>query len=237
MSKTWIIPDIHGYAATLEAMLDQQIKPDKSDLLIFLGDYIDRGPDSKGVLDFIMKLQKSGYNITALKGNHEDSCVKAYEADKNSNAFLGIKTKTQLQKAWEIFGGKQTMENFGTTRASGIPEKYIQWMASLQYFVETEKFIAVHAGLNFDLADPLGDTVSMLWTRDFHVDRQKINQRFVIHGHVPVNLEFIDMAIRNPAPDFIDLDNGIYMNNKPGFGNLVALEANSMEYKVQPVTD
>ena len=166
MSKTWIIPDVHGCAATLKLMVEQQIKPEKTDRLIFLGDYIDRGPDSKGVIDFIMQLQAEGYNITALKGNHEDFCVKAWEADKNRKSILGIKTKSYPQEIWEINGGTKTLESFGVIRPSEIPEKYIRWMMSLEYFVETEKFIAVHAGLNFNLDDPFSDTRSMLWTRE-----------------------------------------------------------------------
>ncbi len=140
MFKTWIIPDIHGHAATLKLMVEQQIRPEKTDRLVFLGDYIDRGPDSKGVIDFIRQLQAEGYNITALKGNHEDFCVKAWEADKNRKSFLRLKTKSYPQEIWEINGGIQTLKSFGAIWPSEIPEKYIRWMASLEYFVETEKF-------------------------------------------------------------------------------------------------
>jgi len=237
MFKTWIIPDIHGYAATLKLMVEQQIKPEKTDRLIFLGDYIDRGPDSKGVIDFIMQLQAEGYNITALKGNHEVFCVKAREADKNRKSVPGLKTRSYPQEIWEINGGTQTLVSFGTIRPSEIPEKYIRWMESLAYFVETEKFIAVHAGLNFNLDDPFSDTRSMLWIREFKVKPEKINNKILVHGHNPVSLKYIDMAIRKENPDFIDLDNGIYVKNISGYGNLVALEINSMEYKVQTVAD
>jgi serine/threonine protein phosphatase 1 len=237
MSKTWIIPDIHGCVATLQMLMEQQIKPDKTDHLVFLGDYIDRGPDTKGVLDFIMHLQQEEYHISALRGNHEESCIKAWHADKRRKSFVGFKTKSNLQKEWENFGGKQTLKSFGATFASEIPEKYIRWMESLEYFVEADKFVAVHAGLNFNIDDPFSDTQSMLWIREFRVDPQKIQHKILIHGHVPVNLELIDMAVKNPYSGFIDLDNGIYMTNKAGFGNLVTLEAESMEYKVQTVVD
>ncbi|VAW29815.1 Protein serine/threonine phosphatase PrpC, regulation of stationary phase [hydrothermal vent metagenome] len=237
MSKTWIIPDVHGCVATLKLMVAQQIKPVKSDRLIFLGDYIDRGPDSKGVIDFIIQLQAQGYNITALKGNHEDFCVKAREADKNRKNVSGIKAKSYPQKMWELNGGKQTLESFGVLWPSEIPEKYIRWMESLVYFVETEKFIAVHAGMNFNLDDPFSDTYSMLWIREFQIKPEKINNKILIHGHNPVSLKFIDMTIRKENPVSVDLDNGIYVNNISGYGNLVVLEINSMEYKVQTVVD
>ncbi len=237
MTKTWIIPDIHGCAETFAMLLDQLIKPNKNDKLIFLGDYIDRGPDSKRVIDIIMDLQKREFDITALIGNHEDYCIKAWEEDKNKKTFFGFHTKSKIQKEWEVFGGKETLESFDAYRPSEIPEKYIDWMRNLDYYVKLEKFIVVHAGFNFKIDDPFSDKRSMLWVRDYEVIPEKINNRRVIHGHVPVNLEFIDLAINNNSYKFIDLDNGVYMARKAGYGNLLALEVNSMEYVAQPLID
>jgi len=87
--------------------------------------------------------------------------------------------------------------------------------------------------MNFGMQDPFNDKHSMLWVKDFKVDLEKTGCRKVIHGHVPVSLDFIDLLISSKKFDFIDLDNGIYMQNKDGFGNLVALELTSMEMKVQ----
>jgi len=106
-------------------MIESQIKPDKNDHLVFLGDYIDRGPDSKGVIDFIMNLQKNGYNVTTLKGNHESVCAKAYRDDLESKSFLGFRKKTRTQRDWEAFGGVETLKSFDVKRPSDIPEKYI----------------------------------------------------------------------------------------------------------------
>ena len=236
MPKTWIIPDIHGCVNTLQLLVEQQIRPDKKDRLIFLGDYIDRGPDSKGVIDFIMHLQETGYTVTALKGNHEESCVKAWEADREKKSFFGVRSKTFQQKQWEHFGGGKTLQSFSTNRAGEIPEKYIRWMVQRELFVETDQFIAVHAGLNFDTENPFDDTRSMLWVREFRMVPEKIGGKTLIHGHVPVDLELIDMFIRNKSR-VIDLDNGIYMARKAGYGNLIALETESMEYRVQTVVD
>jgi serine/threonine protein phosphatase 1 len=72
MSKRWVIPDIHGYLDTLKALIEERIKPARTDELYFLGDYIDRGPDSRGVINYIRSLRQDGYAVTALKGNHED---------------------------------------------------------------------------------------------------------------------------------------------------------------------
>jgi len=237
MATTWIIPDIHGCSETLKLMIGQQIKPNKNDRLIFLGDYIDRGPDSKGVIDFIMELERKGYSITALKGNHEDSCIKAWESDRQQKDIFGLQTKSMVQKDWEAIGGKETMKSFEAFWPNEIPEKYIQWMRSLDYYVELDNFIAVHAGFNFNLEDPFSDTYSMLWIRDYQIIPEKINHKKIIHGHTPVNLGFIDLTINNDIFQFIDLDNGVYMTQQKGYGNLIALELNSMEYKIQARAD
>jgi predicted MPP superfamily phosphohydrolase len=237
MIKKWIIPDIHGCVKTLATLIENQIKPNKNDHLIFLGDYIDRGPDSKGVVDYIMDLQKNEYNITALKGNHEDYCVRTHEEDKKNKGFLGIRSKTKIQKEWEMHGGIETMDSFGVDFPKDIPEDYISWMRNLLYYIEVDNYIVVHAGLNFKIDDPFSDKMSMIWIRDFKVDPEKLPNKKVIHGHVPVNIEFIDLSLKNPDYKFIDLDNGIYFNDRPGYGNLIALELGSMKYKIQSLMD
>jgi len=236
MTKTWIIPDIHGCAETFAVLLDQLVKPNKNDKLIFLGDYIDRGPDSKRVIDIIMDLQKREFNITTLMGNHEDYCIKAWEEDKNKKTFFGLHTKSKIQKEWVVFGGKETLDSFDAFRPSEINEKYIIRMRGLDYYVELENFVVVHAGFNFNIDDPFSDKRSMLWVRDYEIVPEKIAGRRIIHGHVPVNLEFIDLAINNKSYKFIDIDNGVYMV-RAGYGNLLALEINSMEYVTQPLID
>ena len=125
------------------------------------------------------------------------------------------------------------MESFQVAELKDFTTEYIKWMQQLEYFIELDDFILVHAGLNFRAEDPFKDKDSMLWIRDFDVVPEKIKNKRVIHGHVPVSLEFIDLSIKNKGYKFIDLDNGCYMTKREGFGNLVALELTSMDYKVQ----
>ncbi len=98
MIKKWVIPDIHGCVLTLKTLIETQIKPNKNDHLIFLGDYIDRGPDSQGVIDYIMDMQKNDFNITALMGNHEDYCVRAYDEDVKTKDFWDLEGKPGFSK-------------------------------------------------------------------------------------------------------------------------------------------
>jgi Calcineurin-like phosphoesterase. len=138
----WIIPDIHGCAKTLKSLVESFLKITKEDDLYFLGDYIDRGPNSKDVIDYIMGLQEQGYRIHCLKGNHEDYCIKAWEADQKTHLF-----KPDIQRSWEKVGATETYKSFGGKRPRDIPEKYIEWMRKLDYYFELENFILVHAGM------------------------------------------------------------------------------------------
>ena len=235
--KKWVIPDIHGCAYTLQILVENQIEPSKDDMLIFLGDYIDRGPDSKGVIDFIMGLETQGYNVKALLGNHEDYCVQAWEADRKKSSLLGIRFKSAEQKEWEKRGGKETLLSFGAKSPRDIPEKYIDWMRKLEYYIELDDFIIAHAGFNFKIDDPFTDKYSMIWIREFEVKPEKIGNKRLIHGHVPVHLDLIYQAIQSKTSNFIALDNGIYFTKRKGFGNLIALELTEMEYIAQTLLD
>jgi Calcineurin-like phosphoesterase. len=230
MKNRWIIPDIHGCSKTLKALVKEQIGPAKYDELYFLGDYIDRGPDSKGVIDFLMQLENEEFDVHFIIGNHEDYCIKAWEADQKKSLF-GIK-KT-AQKEWERYGGKQTLQSFGAKKPSEIPVAYIDWMKKCKPFIELEKYILVHAGMNFNAEDPFKDTRSMMWVRDFKVDYSKTHGKKIIHGHVPVDLCFIDLLLHSNTYKFIALDNGVYSVDSPGFGNLIALNIDTREIRIQ----
>jgi serine/threonine protein phosphatase 1 len=237
MTKEWVIPDIHGYSGTLQTLIEEQIKPSRKDTIFFLGDYIDRGPDAKGVIDYIISLQEDDYNVKALRGNHEDYLLRTFDNETVQKNLLGITYRNQLKKEWFKYGGKQTLDSFRVSDVHDIPAKYIEWMRKLEYYFPLQAFILVHAGMNFGIEDPFSDKHSMLWIKEFKVDKVKAGNRKLVHGHVPVSLDFIDLLRTSSNFDFIDLDNGIYIKDKDGFGNLVALELNSMEMKVQPNVD
>lgn len=233
MREHWVIPDIHGNAKTLKALVEDLIKPSKHDWLYFLGDYIDRGPSSKEVIDYLMFLQKEEYNIRTLMGNHEDYLIKSYEEDLQLKTLFGFKQKNKKKKEWLFHGGKETMESFNITDLKNFPVEYIEWMRNLEYYIEVDNYYLVHAGFNFRREDPFEDKDSMLWIRDYEIDPKRISNKKVVHGHVPVSLEFIDLSIKNKSYKFIDLDNGVYLQGREGFGNLMALELKTLEYKVQ----
>jgi serine/threonine protein phosphatase 1 len=237
MNKYWVIPDIHGNSKTLQALVEEQIKPVRNDRLIFLGDYIDRGPDAMGVIDYIMKLQDDKYDVRPIRGNHEDFLLRTYDNETVQKNILGISYRNKMKKEWFRFGGRETLKSFGVSDVHDIPGKYIEWMRSLEYYIELDGYLLVHAGLNFSIDNPYDDRHAMLWARDFKVIPEKIGYRKVVHGHVPVSLEFIDLLAKSDTFQFIDLDNGVYMPGKEGFGNLVAMELTSRELIIQPNLD
>lgn len=235
MKNRWIIPDIHGSLKTLQALVNYLIVPEKDDELLFLGDFIDRGPDSKGVIDYIMELEKK-IKVDYLVGNHEYFCIHSYEEDSKSHHGL-FSRKPYIQREWESYGGKETLKSFGVKHPCDIPQKYIDWMNKGKYFIETEEYVLVHAGMNFNIENPFEDTYSMMWARDFKVETAKIHGKKLVHGHVAVELEFIDLMIKNKQATFIPLDNGIYYKDRPGFGNLTAFNIDTNELVIQANID
>jgi serine/threonine protein phosphatase 1 len=233
--KKWVIPDLHGCSKTLKILVEEKIKPSKEDHLYFLGDYIDRGPNPKGVIDYIIDLEEKGFQVFSLKGNHEEYLLFAYEKEKElQKQFFLFRNKNNHFSEWMRHGGYDTMKSFGIRRIGEMPNQYMQWIQKLNNFIIVAPFVLVHAGFNFERKDPFEDTHSMLWIRGFNVIPEKINNLKLIHGHVPVSLDFIKKTVNDPHGKFIPLDNGCYLPGKSGMGNLTALELNSMQLLVQP---
>ena len=237
MRKDWVIPDVHGCSKTLKALIGEQIKPTRNDGLYFLGDYIDRGPDAKGVIDYLIGLRDDEYTIKTLRGNHEDFLLRMVDRAIRPRRWFDFTFRNKLRKEWFRYGGRETLKSFKVRDVHDIPDRYIEWFKSLDYFVELDSSLLVHAGFNFDIPDPFTDLHAMLWAKDFKVVPEKVGFKRVVHGHVPVSIDFIDLVAKSDNFDFIDLDNGVYMPGKEGFGNLVAMELHSRELAIQPNLD
>lgn len=236
--KKWVIPDLHGCVKSLRALVEDHIQPTREDVIFFLGDYIDRGPDSKGVLDYIMNLQQEGYKVKALRGNHEEYLLKARDEEKQGKRkLLFWKGKRKLFAEWYRHGGSNTLESFGVKKVKDIPEKYVQWMRELPYYFIEDNYVVVHAGLNLDRLDPFEDKYAMLWTKSFNSQPEKIQGKVVIHGHVPVSLQFIRTNLQNTSSKYFAIDNGCFMTGQLGMGNLTAIELTSKKLVVQKGLD
>ena len=220
--RTFVIGDIHGCAATLKRLVMHTLRPTPDDRIFLLGDLIDRGPDSKGVLDFIFELRDRGLSVAGIRGNHEEMYLQASNDD---DYFLGL---------WDANGGLATMASFEADGPGDIPRRYRDFLVSLPLYIMLDNFVIVHAGLNFDTLNPFSDTEAMLWTRSPFVDQQRIGGRRLICGHTPVTLTRLEESLNSSK---IMLDNGCVFGCLPEMGNLVALELESMTLFLQPNID
>ena len=204
MSRIFTISDIHGCAYTFDEML-HKIGLGKDDELYLLGDYIDRGPRSRMVLDNIMKLKADGYKIFCLRGNHEQMMFEA----PMSNEYAAI---------WLRNGGTEVMQEFGASKFSEIPKHYFDFIDGLEYWFERENLILVHAGFKVpnDGTNPFELRKNMLWIRRWEEQanvKMWLNGRTVIHGHTPQTEEQIRRRFDRPdLYPILNIDNGCAYN-------------------------
>lgn len=207
MARVFIIGDIHGCCKTFKKLIRERITIQKSDRVYCLGDYVDRGPDSKGVIDFILELRKKGYKIHTLRGNHEELLLNSVN-DKES--FLH----------WTKNGGDKTLASFKINTIKKLKPEYRNFFKRTKFYIETKNFILVHAGLNFADENPLKDKDALLWIRDFTVDNAYLNGKILIHGHTPKTREqIISQKFESP----LNLDGGCVFKKREGYGSLFAL--------------
>jgi len=219
--RRFVIPDIHGCSRTFRSLVAEVIRFDRGDELYLLGDMIDRGPDSKGVLDFILNLREQGFSVSGVKGNHEEMCLQSGES-------------LEIMELWLANGGLATLRSFAVEDAGEIPWRYRNLLRSLPNYIKLDDFVIVHAALNFDCSDPFADTEAMLWMRTCSVDPARIGGRRLVSGHTPVKREQLEASL---ATDRILLDNGCVLTGRAGMGSLTALELNSMQVWYQDNID
>jgi len=136
--RTIAIGDIHGCSAALDALLEA-IRPRHDDCIITLGDYINRGPDSRGVIERLIDLAHR-CRLVPLLGNHEEMLFEALADSYPLHYFLGV-------------GGDDTLDSYGPGRdLSLIPDDHIKFLKSGLDYRETETHIFVHA--SYDGCDP-----------------------------------------------------------------------------------
>lgn len=206
------IGDIHGCAKTLEALLDR-LAPSPEDHLVFIGDYIDRGPDSKGVIDHLLELRET-HRCTFLRGNHE-----AFMLDYLDNGAFNL---------WSANGGVSTVRSYTSSRAElNIPDAHEAFVRDTKLYYETPDFFFVHAGLKPDLSikenlSQSGEDV-FLWERSHMRARRLKWEKPVVCGHTP-----------QPEPinrdKLIAIDTGCVYHMHPGLGRLTAVRLPEREF-------
>lgn len=222
--RRFAVGDVHGCCRTLRTLVENVLQLGKDDILYLLGDYIDRGSDSKGVLDYLMQLWHEDYDIRPLLGNHEEMLLMAAAGDDVA------------RQMWFGNGGWGTMQQLGAETPADIPQRYIKFLAMLPRILTTRDYVFVHAGLDFRTADPILETspTALLWERDYLVDPAKLVGCTLICGHTVRPLFEIRQSLDDSC---ICLDNGCYDKGHICYGNLVALDLDKRQLLVQSNCD
>ena len=211
--RVYAIGDIHGCLVELNALLakieDDSAAYDGDARLIFLGDYVDRGPDSKGVLDRLLATPDR-FKTHFVRGNHDQ-------------ILLDFLENPALFRDWRDFGGRETLMSYGVTPPrfdneeayaearnvlrSNMPESHVDFLGGLQYSVAIGGYYFVHAGVRPGVALDRQSEEDLLWIRDEFLLSNTDFGLTVVHGHTPM-----DAPVRRP--NRISVDTGAYATGK-----------------------
>ncbi len=135
--RTIAIGDIHGYSAALAALLEA-IDPQPDDTIVALGDYGDRGPDTRGVLERVIALA-GRCRLVPILGNHDEMLLDAREGD------------LALLEDWLAFGGEETLASYGCALPQEIPEEHVSFLENCVTYHETDGHLFLHASYLADV--------------------------------------------------------------------------------------
>ena len=212
--RIYAIGDIHGRADLLAALLRQidadcTLYPSSRPIVVFIGDYIDRGPASREVLDLVLGCKRTREAVF-LKGNHETFVHR----------FL---SEPAVLDEWRLCGGLETLVSYGLKPpinpgvpeqtqlakelAKAIPKRHLEFLESLNPSFSCGDFLFVHAGIRPGVPIRKQREEDLLWIREEFLSCEQRFEKFVVHGHTPV-----------PTPDFrsnrINIDTGAFATGR-----------------------
>ncbi|TNE36532.1 MAG: serine/threonine protein phosphatase [Alphaproteobacteria bacterium] len=193
----YAVGDIHGELELLEMMLTA-VRADADRVgahnpeIVFVGDYVDRGPDSNGVIERLMR-PIDGFVVTCLFGNHEQLFLDFIHEEDPDHSIMYLRQNA---------GGSETLASYGVDMVQleravnhresygsllqDIPERHIDWITQLPYSYETAEYYFVHAGIlpGVPLADQ--EPYEQIWIRNRFLDDPRDHGKLIVHGHTPV---------------------------------------------------
>ena len=204
LERSFIIGDIHGCLGMLKCLIEKiDWHPDR-DGLIFLGDYIDRGEDSKGVIDLLIDLQNRSSNVHLLMGNHEDLFLKYLEGEDEVSFLLN--------------GGDSTLKSYSINGTIRIPIDHVSFLKSLKIMSEIDDYYIVHAGFKPGVDIREQSQEDCLWIRDPFIFSDYDFGKKIIFGHTPFYSPLL-------------MDNKIGLDTGAVYGNmLTCLEIPSIKF-------
>ncbi len=156
--------------------------------IVHLGDYVDRGPDSKGVIEFLVRQTAMDRRIVSLAGNHDIGFLDFLAEPKPDGLFArygGVQTARSYGVELDLAG----MDGFGEscrTLAAAVSQSHRDFLRALQFSVSSGDFFFCHAGIRPGVAFDAQDPLDLIWIReDFHRHRE-LYPKVIVHGHTPV---------------------------------------------------
>lgn len=219
MARRFAATDLHGCLRTFRYLVEEKLRLQPADTLYLLGDYVNKGPDSCGVLDYLMQLQATGYQVHCLRGNHEKELLDTIHGTPNANHMWKLATEREM-----------VLASFGVAQPADIPAPYVAWLAALPLELELPDFVLVHAGYNFALppAQMRHDEANMLYTKSFVFDPSRLAGKRLLHGHVPTPLAAVQAQVSARAGAVCLDAGGVYRHNSE-LRHLVALDLDGWE--------
>jgi serine/threonine protein phosphatase 1 len=222
-TRIYAIGDIHGRADLLSeitARIDDDIRrrPIAHTVEVYLGDYIDRGPHSRTVID-LLAVRLVANHAVCLRGNHEA-------------VMEGFLQDPAILQYWEPLGGMQTLASYGielhadTDTALDLHRRFLDafprahelFMQCLRNQFSCGDFLFVHAGIRPDIPIEQQDVNDLIWIRNEFLESTRDHERFIVHGHTPV-----------PHPDIrhnrINIDTGAW---RTGTLTCIAIEESTL---------
>jgi len=204
--KTFIVGDVHGCLDMLKTLMGIIGWSPEADRLIFLGDFIDRGSQSKGVVDYVLEIAKLSERVECLMGNHERILLDFMDGKDTNTFFLngGVATLNSYRTDQQKYGGFL------------IPDDHLSFFRSLRLIIELEDYYVVHAGFRPGVPIANQTTEDLLWIRDSFIFSNP--QQRVIFGHTPFAQPLV-------MENKIGLDTGAVYGNR-----LTCLELPSLKF-------
>ena len=171
MGLTYVIPDIHGRHDLLsEGLADiAAYSGGKAGIIVTIGDYVDKGPESKEVVDRMLSGVADGWRLVALKGNHDAMMVQA------------LRDPAKMA-AWIAKGGDSALESYGG-HAADVPQTHIAWLDGLRLMHVDNHRVYVHAGIDPGVPLDRQDETTMMWKRYPKGFPDGFGELHVVHGH------------------------------------------------------
>lgn len=206
IGRVFAIGDIHGCPRELEALLNHFTKRASlldDDIVIFIGDYVDRGPDSCGVIELLLSFQEEHEQVVFLKGNHEDMFL----------GYLDLGGANEYDYLYN--GGVACLESYGASPEAPleeilehIPESHIDFLLGLKDWALLDDFIFAHAGVNPLKTLDEQTQEDLLWIRDEFITNVHAFEKTVVFGHTPYEHPLFHLPYK------IGIDTGLVFGNR-----------------------